>query len=54
MLRMMATIMITLPSQVVPGTPCLARFSEDDTIYRFDKTLHLENTSPYKNPGRLC
>lgn len=43
--------MLTLPSQVVPGTPCLARFSEDDTIYRFHKfnILHLENAFPSKN-----
>ena len=25
--------------QVVPGTPCLARFSEDDTIYRFEQNF---------------
>ena len=30
-------MLMTLSSQVVPGTPCLARFSEDDTIYRFHK-----------------
>ena len=48
--------MITAASpQVVPGTPCLARFSEDDTIYRFHKfeiTRGLLVTQ--KNTGQLC
>ena len=29
-------ICINIERKVVPGTPCLARFSEDQTIYRCD------------------
>ena len=48
-------IVVTAVSpQVVPGTPCLARFSEDDTIYRshkFEITQGLLVTQ--KNTGQL-